>query len=86
MKYMKAIMKNALTEDIPPETTGYRGTTLIQAEEICNNYRKNWKLDLLILRLDHLFCIPESASEIHSVCPDVPGKYAGRMYQRRQQS
>lgn len=60
--------ENALTEDIPPETTGYRGTTLIQAEEICNNYRKNWKLDLLILRLDHLFCIPESASEIHSVC------------------
>lgn len=63
--------ENALTEDIPPETTGYRGTTLIQAEEICNNYRKNWKLDLLILRLDHLFCIPESAPEIHSVC--VPG-------------
>lgn len=60
--------ENALTEDIPPETTGYRGTTLIQAEEICNNYRKNWKLDLLILRLDHLFCIPESAPEIHSVC------------------
>lgn len=60
--------ENALTEDIPPETTGYRGTTLIQAEEICNNYRKNWKLDLLILRLDHLFCIPESALEIHSVC------------------
>lgn len=60
--------ENALTEDIPPETTGYRGTTLIQAEEICNNYRKNWKLDLLILRLDHLFCIPERASEIHSVC------------------
>lgn len=29
--------ENALTEDIPPETTGYRGTTLIQAEEICNN-------------------------------------------------
>lgn len=60
--------ENALTEDIPPETTGYRGTTLIQAEEICNNYRKNWKLDLLILRLDHLFCIPESTPEIHSVC------------------
>ena len=60
--------ENALTEDIPPETTGYRGTTQIQAEEICNNYRKNWKLDLLILRLDHLFCIPESAPEIHSVC------------------
>ena len=60
--------ENALTEDIQPETTGYRGTTLIQAEEICNNYRKNWKLDLLILRLDHLFCIPESAPEIHSVC------------------
>ena len=60
--------ENALTEHIPPETTGYRGTTLIQAEEICNNYRKNWKLDLLILRLDHLFCIPESAPEIHSVC------------------
>ena len=60
--------ENALTEDIPPETPGYRGTTLIQAEEICNNYRKNWKLDLLILRLDHLFCIPESAPEIHSVC------------------
>lgn len=60
--------ENALTEDIPPETTGYRGTTLIQAEEICNNYRKKWKLDLLILRLDHLFCIPESAPEIHSVC------------------
>lgn len=60
--------ENALTEDIPPETTGYRGTTLIQAEEICNNYRKNWKLDLLILRLEHLFCIPESAPEIHSVC------------------
>ena len=64
----KGYHENALTEDIPPETTGYRGTTLIQAEEICNNYRKNWKLDLLILRLDHLFCIPESAPEIHSVC------------------
>lgn len=58
----------ALTEDVPPKTTGYRGTTLIQAEEICNNYRENWNLDLLILRLDHLFCIPKSAPEIHSVC------------------
>lgn len=38
---------------------GFRALALAQGEEICENYRKNQGLDILTLRLDHLYYVPQ---------------------------
>ena len=47
-----------IREDEPVSAVGFRGMTLAQGEKICENYQENWKLDIIILRLDHLYHIP----------------------------
>ncbi len=57
-----------IIEDIPPCASGLRGTTLVQAEKICADFRENWDLPVLVLRLDQLYSIPKKRGEINSVC------------------
>lgn len=38
---------------------GLRSMAIAQGEEICANYRQNQGLDIRILRLDNLYCVPE---------------------------
>lgn len=35
---------------------------------MCGNFRKNWELDIIILRLDHLYSIPKSPEQMDRVC------------------
>ena len=57
-----------ITEIIKPEAKTFKGLALTQAEELCENYRKNLSLDIVTLRLDHLYSIPKDKDSIDNVC------------------
>lgn len=47
---------------------GYRGMVLAQAEEMCDTYRKARGLDISVLRIDHLYGIPDSLADVKDPC------------------
>ena len=47
---------------------GMRADSLAQAEEICENFRENRNLDIIVLRLDHLYCIPRDRKDVNNIC------------------
>lgn len=47
---------------------GMRADILAQAEEICENFRKNRSTDIVVLRLDHLYCIPRDRKDVNNIC------------------
>nr|MBP3597942.1 NAD(P)-dependent oxidoreductase [Eubacterium sp.] len=57
-----------ITEDVPPSASGMRGTTLVQAEKICLDFRENWELPVFVLRLDQLYSIPKKREEVNHIC------------------
>jgi len=60
-----------IVEDMPMSASGIRGMALMQAERICQDYRQNWELNVIVLRLDHLVDIPKKRSEVTGVCADL---------------
>lgn len=57
-----------ITEDIPACGEGIRGMALVQAEYLCNNFREIQELDIVVLRLDHLYGIPNDRSQLDGLC------------------
>ncbi len=57
-----------ISEDMPASPEGFRAMVLAQAEEMCESYRKSMGLDIVTLRLDHLYGIPESMRDVKDVC------------------
>lgn len=41
---------------------------IAQGEELCLNYHYNTGLDVMVLRLDHVYEIPKQLSDIHEMC------------------
>lgn len=52
-----------ISELEPTTPSGYRGMALAQAEEMCESYRRNRNLDVIVLRMDHLYSIPSDRKE-----------------------
>ncbi len=57
-----------ITEDIETDPEGFRSMVLAQGEEMCERYQRTMGLDIITLRLDHLYGIPESARDIRDIC------------------
>ena len=57
-----------ITEDEPFSGIGIRADALSQAEEICENFRMNRGLDIVTLRLDHLYSIPKEKKDVNNIC------------------
>lgn len=57
-----------IPEDMPVSPKGYKGMALVQAEELCESYRKNCGLDIITLRVDHLYSIPKAPKDVTDVC------------------
>lgn len=57
-----------IKEAEPPTPTGVRGMVLAQAEEMCRNYRKNCRMDIMILRLDHFYSMPAKRADVRDIC------------------
>lgn len=64
--YSEDIKENQATSG-----SGVRGATLVQAEEICRNFRENWKMDIVVLRLDHVYGVPRERKEATSICAQM---------------
>ena len=48
-----------------------RGMALAQGEEMCESYRRTRNLDIITLRLDHLYCIPSSRKDVTDICSEM---------------
>ena len=57
-----------IQEDEPTTGSDRRAAILIQAEEICKNFYRNWDIDLMILRLDHVSGIPKELKDVNNIC------------------
>ena len=60
-----------ITENVHTSGTDQRAATIAQAEEICINFRESRKLDIIVLRLDHLYSIPKVAKDINNICAQM---------------
>lgn len=57
-----------IAEEASVSPSGFRAMVLAQAEEMCESYRKSRGLDIVTLRLDHLYGIPESMRDVKDIC------------------
>lgn len=62
---------NVITEDTTVEDAGFYQTVMKKAEELCQFYRTNRGLDVVTLRLDRLWTVPQSAAEVKDVCAQM---------------
>lgn len=60
--------ENDITEDTPASPAGFKGMVLSQAEEMCASYKRSTDKDILILRLDNLFVIPNHVEDATDIC------------------
>lgn len=60
-----------VTEDVVVQAKNPKAVMLAQAEQVCDNFRKGWNLDVMVLRLDHMYAIPRESSDVHDFCSDM---------------
>lgn len=60
-----------LKEDTKVSGNGVRASVLIQAENICQNFRANWGLDVVVLRLDHVYNQPKGPEDVNNICAQM---------------
>lgn len=53
-----------IEEDAPTTPSSLKGMALAQGEEICASFKKFREAEIIIARLDHLYQIPETPSEV----------------------
>lgn len=57
-----------VTEDEPVTPKSLKGLAIARGEDLCRTYQNFEGLDILILRLDHLYAIPENISQVNDIC------------------
>lgn len=60
-----------ITEATKTSPVGLRGMTLAQGEEMCESYRRTRGLDIITLRLDHLYSIPKRRKDVAEICTEM---------------
>ena len=58
---------NDIKEDEPFSGSGQKADTLSQAEEMCESFRLNRNMDIVVLRLDHLYGIPKEKKDVDNI-------------------
>lgn len=58
----------SISEEEPAAPAGVKGVALVQGEEMCWRYCESFDMDMMVLRLDHLYGIPENRREAADVC------------------
>jgi nucleoside-diphosphate-sugar epimerase len=57
-----------ITEEEAVSADDFRGMAIAQGEALCKNYQQFEDLDIVVLRMDHLYGIPEDYSEADRIC------------------
>ncbi len=60
-----------ITETAETNPVSLKGMTLAQGEEMCESYRKTRGLDIITLRLDHLYSIPKRRRDVRDLCSEM---------------
>lgn len=53
-----------ITEEDVTTPNGFKAQAIAQGESMCDNYRKNREMDIVTVRLDHVYCLPEKRLDI----------------------
>lgn len=61
-------MDRDIEETDTPSPIGVKSMVFSQVEEMCESYRHNRNLDIITIRLDHLFSVPEKKSDCRDIC------------------
>lgn len=56
-----------IKEDEPQNAVSFKGLVLAQAEEMCERYRQTQELDIVTVRLDHLYSIPTDMKDTDNI-------------------
>lgn len=59
---------NDIEESEPVFAKSFQAMALAQGEELCMNYKETVGMDVVILRLDHLYDIPKKKGEVNQIC------------------
>lgn len=62
---------NDIADDEKFSGIGMKAEALSQAEEICDNFRTNRGMDIVTLRLDHLYSIPKEKKDVNNICANM---------------
>lgn len=57
-----------ITEESPTAPANLRGMVIAQGEELCRSFRENRGLDILTLRIDNLYNIPQERKDVNNIC------------------
>ena len=57
-----------ISEETPTAPQGFKSMVLSQAEEMCESYGKNCDRDIIVLRLDHLYSMPDTMADVTDIC------------------
>lgn len=60
-----------ISEEEPLSPSGYRSMVLAQGEEICQSHRGYRGKDIVTLRLDHLYTMPQCRKDVDNVCSQM---------------
>ena len=64
-------MDHDITEHDEKNAINVKGMVLAQAEEMCESYRTYKGMDIVTLRMDHLFTFPKKRSEARDICAQM---------------
>lgn len=64
----EALDSDCIGEDAERISGSVKGMTLIQAEDMCESYRTYRGLDIITLRMDHLYTFPKIRKEVNDIC------------------
>ena len=64
-------MDHDITEHDEKNAINVKGMVLAQAEEMCESYRTYKGMDIVTLRMDHLFTFPKKRSEVRDICAQM---------------
>lgn len=53
--------------DMATVPNGFKAQAIAQGESMCENYRKNREMDVLCVRFDNLYCVPQVRNDIKDV-------------------
>ncbi|MCI8326660.1 MAG: NAD-dependent epimerase/dehydratase family protein [Lachnospiraceae bacterium] len=59
---------NDIMEPEPTSAKSVKAMAIIQGEKLCMNYKETMGMDIVLMRLDHLYCIPGSRKEVNQIC------------------
>jgi len=60
--------ENDIPEDELTAPGDFKGMALAQGEEMCLGYRRTSSRDIVVLRLDHMYGIPDTMKEVTDMC------------------